>query len=136
VVIYLTRKEHFNAAHRLFNPALSEEENDRLFGKCANRNYHGHNFDLYITVKGNPDPQTGFVINAQHLSRLIRSEVVDRLDHKNLNTEVPELENILCSTEHVAIQIWNWLVPHLKGCSLHCVKLQETENIFVEYFGP
>ena len=135
-MIYLTRKEHFNAAHRLYNPALSEQENEALFGKCANRNYHGHNFDLLVTVKGNPDPKTGFVMNAQHLSRLIRREVVERLDHRNLNTEVEELNGVLCSTENVAVQIWQWLEPHLEGCHLHCVKLQETENIFVEYFGP
>ena len=134
-MIYLTRREHFNAAHRLYNPLLTEQDNELLFGKCANKNFHGHNFDLYVTVKGTPDKQTGFVMNAQHLSKLIRQEVVDRLDHKNLNIEVPELKGILCSTEHIAVQIWKWLTPHLTHCQLHCVKLQETENIYVEYYG-
>lgn len=134
-MVYLTRREHFNGAHRLFNPAWTEEQNDAVFGKCANKNWHGHNFDLLVTVRGNPSPDTGFIMNAHELSRIIKHEVVDRLDHKNFNLDVPELKNILPSTENVVKQIWKWLQPHISGCELYCVKLVETENIFVEYFG-
>ena len=136
-MIYLTRKEHFNAAHRLYNPNFTEQQNLEVFGKCANYNFHGHNFDLFVTVKGTPNPDTGFVMNAQTLSKLMKKEVVERLDHKNLNLDVPEFENKMVSTEIVVQQIWNWLETKINahGCYLHCVKLYETENIYVEYFG-
>jgi len=136
-MIYLTRKEHFNAAHRLYNPNFTEQQNLEVFGKCANYNFHGHNFDLFVTVKGTPNPDTGFVMNAQTLSKLMKKEVVERLDHKNLNLDVPEFENKMVSTEIVVQQIWNWLENKINahGCYLHCVKLYETENIYVEYFG-
>ena len=134
-MVFLTRKEHFNGAHCLYNEMWSEEKNKEVFGKCSNRNFHGHNFDVYVTVKGEPHADTGFVMNAHTLSRIIKHEVVDRLDHKNFNLDVPELEGKFPSSENVAIQIWNWILPHIEGCTLHCVKLQETENIYVEYFG-
>lgn len=134
-MVYLTRREHFNGAHRLFNPSWSDEQNNAVFGKCANKNWHGHNFDVLVTVKGIPNPNTGFIMNAHELSQLIKREVVDRLDHKNFNTDVPELADVLPSTENVVQQIWKWLTPHIKGCSLHCIKLVETENIYVEYYG-
>ena len=134
-MIYLTRREHFNGAHKLFNKNWSDEKNTAFFGKCANNYFHGHNFDLFVTVKGNPDPDTGFVMNAQVLSQILKKEVTEKLDHKNFNLDVPEFENVIPSTENVAIQIWNWLLPHLTNCELHCVKLCETENIYVEYFG-
>ncbi len=134
-MVYLTRREHFNGAHRLFNPAWSEEQNDAAFGKCANKNWHGHNFDLYVTVRGKPSAETGFIMNAHELSKIIKQEVVDRLDHKNFNLDVPELKNVLPSTENVAKQIWEWLHPHIKCCELYSIKLVETENIYVEYFG-
>ncbi|MCS6917840.1 MAG: 6-carboxytetrahydropterin synthase [Chitinophagales bacterium] len=134
-MIYLTRRERFNAAHRLFQPALSEEENQRLFGVCANPNYHGHNYQLLVTVRGIPDARTGLVMNLKELSQLIRSEIIDHLDHKNLNLEVPFLQGMVPSCENVAKAIFHRLRPHLKGCELHCVKLIETENNYVEYFG-
>ena len=134
-MVFLTRKEHFNGAHCLYNEMWSEEKNKEVFGKCSNRNFHGHNFDVYVTVKGSPHPDTGFVMNAHILSRIIKKEVVERLDHKNFNLDVPELTGKFPSSENVAIQIWNWVKPHIQGCELHCVKLQETENIYVEYFG-
>jgi 6-pyruvoyltetrahydropterin/6-carboxytetrahydropterin synthase len=136
-MVYLTRKEHFNAAHQLYNFDWSEEKNFEVFGKCANKNFHGHNFDLFVTVKGNPNPETGFVMNAHVLSKLMKQEIVARLDHKNLNLDVPEFTGMMLSTEIVVQQIWNWLLPHIvsNNCQLHCIKLYETENIYVEYFG-
>jgi 6-pyruvoyltetrahydropterin/6-carboxytetrahydropterin synthase len=134
-MVFLTRKEHFNGAHCLYNEMWSEEKNKEVFGKCSNRNFHGHNFDVYVTVKGEPHPDTGFVMNAHVLSKIIKKEVVERLDHKNFNMDVPELKGKFPSSENVAIQIWNWILPHIQGCELHCVKLQETETIYVEYFG-
>lgn len=134
-MIYLTRREHFNGAHRLFNPTWTEEQNDAVFGKCANKNWHGHNFELFVTVKGKPDPNTGFVINAHDLSRMLKKEVVEKLDHKNFNMDVPELKDVMPSIENLATLIWRWIEPNLKGCQLHCIKLVETENIFVEYYG-
>jgi 6-pyruvoyltetrahydropterin/6-carboxytetrahydropterin synthase len=134
-MVYLTRREHFNGAHRLFNSSWSEEQNDTVFGKCANKNWHGHNFDVFITVRGEPDPDTGFIMNAHHLSNIIKKEVVDRLDHKNFNMDVPEFANILPTTENVVKQIWKWIEPHITGCKLHAIKLVETENIYVEYYG-
>jgi 6-pyruvoyltetrahydropterin/6-carboxytetrahydropterin synthase len=134
-LVYLTRREHFNGAHRLFNPAWSEEKNSEVFGKCANKNWHGHNFDLFVTVKGEPDPGTGFVINAHELSGILKKQVVDKLDHKNYNLDVPELTGVMPSIENISMLIWKWVEPHLKNCRLHCVKLVETENIYVEYYG-
>ncbi len=134
-MVYLTRREHFNGAHRLFNPNWTEEQNDSVFGKCANKNWHGHNFDVFVTVKGQPDPDTGFIMNAHELSRIMKREIVDRLDHKNFNLDVPELQNVLPSTENIVTQIWKWLTPHITSCQLHSIRLVETENIYVEYFG-
>jgi 6-pyruvoyltetrahydropterin/6-carboxytetrahydropterin synthase len=135
-MVYLTRLEHFNAAHKLFNPAWSREENEAVFGVCANENWHGHNYNLYVTVKGNPHPDTGFVYDVKKLSLLINEQVINHLDHKNLNLDVPFLKGKLCSTENLAIAIWNQLLPHLPDqVQLHCVKLYETPRIFVEYFG-
>jgi 6-pyruvoyltetrahydropterin/6-carboxytetrahydropterin synthase len=134
-MVYLTRREHFNGAHRLFKATWSEEQNDTVFGKCANKNWHGHNFDLFVTVKGEPHPSTGFVINAHELSRILKREVTDKLDHKNFNLDVPELKDVMPTIENMVKLIWKWIVPHLKGCQLHCIRLVETENIYVEYFG-
>ena len=135
-MIYITRKEHFNAAHKLFNPAWSEEQNNATFGKCANKNWHGHNYDLFVTVKGNINPDTGFVVNLKELGDLIRTDVTDILDHKNLNIDVEGM-NIMPSTENVAIFIWNKLATKIAvmGATLHGIKLYETESNYVEYFG-
>jgi 6-pyruvoyltetrahydropterin/6-carboxytetrahydropterin synthase len=135
-MVYLTRLEHFNAAHKLFNPGWSREKNDEVFGMCANDNWHGHNFDLYVTIKGEPDADTGFLMDVKKLSRLIKDQVIEKVDHKNLNMDVDFLEGKMCSTENLAIGIWNELQPHLPAnVQLHCIKLYETPRIYVEYFG-
>ncbi len=135
-MVYLTRQEHFNAAHKLYNPNWSNEQNNAVFGVCANENWHGHNYDLYVTVKGNPDPETVFVYDVKKLSQLIKSQAVDKLDHKNLNLDVDFMAGKLCSTENLAIAIWEQLAPHLpSSVELHCIKLYETPRIYVEYFG-
>ncbi len=135
-MVYLTRLEHFNAAHKLFNPAWTKEQNDAVFGVCANENWHGHNFDLFVTVKGFPHPDTGFVFDVKKLSLLMKKQVIDQLDHKNLNLDVDFMRDKMCSTENLAIAIWEQLEPHMpEAVHLHCVKLYETARIFVEYFG-
>lgn len=135
-MVYLTRLEHFNAAHKLYNPNWSEEKNKEVFGICSNANWHGHNFDLYVTVKGKVDPDTGFLVNVKQLSRLIREKVIEKVDHKNLNMDVDFLQGKLCSTENLAIGIWEQLAPFMpENVQLHCVKLYETPRIYVEYFG-
>lgn len=135
-MVYLTRKEHFNAAHKLFNPNWSREQNEEVFGACANENWHGHNYDLYVTVKGEPHPETGFVYDVKQLGLLINKHVIQYLDHRNLNIDVPFLAGKLCSTENLAIAIWNQLLPQIpSGVQLHCIKLYETPRIYVEYFG-
>lgn len=134
--MFLTRIEHFNAAHKLYNPRWSKEKNELVFGKCANENWHGHNYELHVTIKGEVDADTGFVINAKILSRLINEYVIEKLDHKNLNMDVDFLEGKMCSTENLAIGIWIQLIPHLpEGVQMHSIKLYETPRIFVEYFG-
>ena len=134
--MYLTRVEHFNAAHKLYNPAWSPERNDEVFGKCANDNWHGHNYELMVTVKGEPHPDTGFVMDAKRLSILIKDHVVEKIDHRNLNVDVDFMAGKLCSTENLVVGIWKQLQPHLPdGVRLHCIKLYETPRIYVEYFG-
>ena len=138
-MIYVSRQEHFNAAHKLYNPAWSKEKNVEVFGPCANENWHGHNFDLIVTVKGDPDPDTGFVIDLKKLSSLIRAEVIEALDHKNLNLDVPFMKDKMASTEIVAMEIWKILEPKISSISrfgkLHSVKLYETPRNYVEYLG-
>ncbi|MEZ5035403.1 MAG: 6-carboxytetrahydropterin synthase [Chitinophagaceae bacterium] len=135
-MVYLTRSEHFNAAHKLFNPNWSIEKNEAVFGKCANQNWHGHNYELLVTVKGAPDSDTGFVFDVKQLSHLIREYVIEQIDHKNLNMDVPFMKNKMCSTENLAMAIWQELAPHLPGSvQLHCIKLYETPRIYVEYYG-
>jgi 6-pyruvoyltetrahydropterin/6-carboxytetrahydropterin synthase len=135
-MVYLTRVEHFNAAHKLYNPAWSKEQNDAVFGKCANENWHGHNYELFVTIKGQPDPDTGFLFDAKQLSKLVNQYVIDQLDHKNLNVDVPFMQGKMCSSENLAVAIWQQLQPHLpKQVQLHSIKLYETPRIFVEYFG-
>ncbi|MBA2407409.1 MAG: 6-carboxytetrahydropterin synthase [Chitinophagales bacterium] len=134
-MLYITRKEHFNAAHRLFNALWNDEENEAVFGKCSNKNFHGHNYNLFVTVRGNPNPETGLIVNAKNLSALIKAVILDKVDHKNLNLEVAFLNGIIPSTENLAKAIWNQLNPHITECELHCVRLFETENIYAEYYG-
>lgn len=133
---YLTRREHFNAAHKLYNPQWSREKNDEVFGKCANENWHGHNFELFVTVKGATDPETGFIVDAKLLSKIIKAFVVDVLDHRNLNLDIPFMEGKICSIENLVFEIWGQLAPEMpSGVSLHCIRLVETPRIYVEYFG-
>lgn len=134
-MIYLTRKEHFNAAHKLFVNAWSEEKNNEVFGKCANKYWHGHNYDLYVTVKGEPNTETGFIIDVKKLSILIKKEICEVFDHKNLNEDVIYFKTIQPSTENLAKVIWDILNPKITEGKLHCIKLFETENIYVEYYG-
>lgn len=136
-MIYITRKERFNAAHKLYKPEWSEEKNKEVFGKCSNPNWHGHNYELFITVKGMPNPETGFVIDLKVLSQIVKEKVIDPLDHKNSNLDVKFMQGIMASTEMLAVQIWNQLYDAInsQGAMLHAVKLYETENNFVEYFG-
>ena len=135
-MVYLTRNEHFNAAHKLSNPAWSYQQNEEVFGKCANENWHGHNYELLVTVKGEPDPDTGFVFDVKKLSTIINEHVIEKVDHRNLNIDVAFMKGKLCSTENLAIGIWHELVPHLPASvRLHCIKLYETPRIYVEYFG-
>jgi len=135
--VYVTRKEHFNAAHKLWNNEWSEEKNFAIFGKCANKNWHGHNYELYVTVKGKPDPETGYVVDLKKLSTFIRNEVTEKLDHKNLNLDVPFMAGILASTENLTFAIWDILKPIVQemGAELHCIKLYETVNNYAEYYG-
>jgi len=135
-MMYITRRERFTAAHRLFHTDWSNEKNTEVFGGCANPNWHGHNYELLVTIKGKPDAETGFLFDVKKLSILIKEVVIDQLDHKNLNMDVPFMQGQMCSTENLAIAIWNQLAPHIpSNVQLHCIKLYETPRIFVEYFG-
>ncbi|MEO6405735.1 MAG: 6-carboxytetrahydropterin synthase [Ferruginibacter sp.] len=136
-MLYITRIEHFNAAHKLFNPSWSKEKNEAIFGKCANENWHGHNFELYVTIKGWPDAESGFVYDVKKLSRIVKEHVIEKLDHKNLNIDVDFMKGKMCSIENLVIGIWEQLAKHLPPeAQLHSLKLYETPRIFVEYFGP
>jgi 6-pyruvoyltetrahydropterin/6-carboxytetrahydropterin synthase len=136
-MVYLTRRERFSAAHRLFNPKLSDEENEKIYGPCANPNWHGHNYILWVTIRGEVNPDTGYVVDLKQLSRIIREKVINKLDHKNINTEVDFMAGKYVSTENLAIGIWEEMAPDLTGLGieLHSIKIQETENNSVEYFG-
>lgn len=135
-MVYLTRVEHFNAAHKLHNPEWSKEKNEVVFGKCANENWHGHNYELYVTIKGETVEETGFLFDVKILSLLIKQFVLEKLDHKNLNVDVEFLRSKMCTTENLAKAIWQQLHPHIPApVKLHCIKLYETPRIFVEYFG-
>jgi len=136
-MVYLTRVEHFNAAHRLYNESWSVEKNTEVFGKCANANWHGHNYELHVTVKGTPHPDTGFIFNAKTLGELIKDVIVERVDHRNLNLDVDFMQGKFTSAENFAMAIWDELKPHIEknGAAMHAVKLVETQRIYVEYFG-
>ncbi len=136
LMVYLTRRERFNAAHKLWVKDWSDEKNMEVFGKCANRNWHGHNYELFVTVKGKPDPVTGFIIDVKELSEIIKRVIIDKVDHSNLNLDVDFIPQAMQpTTENLVILFWQQLEPHLEGCRLHAVKLYETENIYAEYFG-
>ncbi len=134
-MIYLTRRERFNAAHRMYRDDWDDEKNLAVFGKCSNPNWHGHNYELFVTVCGDPDPETGLLINLKELSSIIRKKVIEPLDHKNINLEVPFMQGRIASTENLAAAIWNELEQPLQqyGITLCSVRLSESENNFVEY---
>lgn len=136
---YVHRKEHFNAAHKLWNAGWSREKNEEIFGPCANENWHGHNFELIVTVKGEPHPDTGFVVDLKRLSNLIKSEVINKVDHKNLNLDVPFMKGKMASCENLISEFWRILEPKIAdlnpSASLHQLRLYETPRNFVDYFG-
>jgi 6-pyruvoyltetrahydropterin/6-carboxytetrahydropterin synthase len=136
-MVYITRKERFNAAHRLFRPEYSEEQNLKVFGKCSNPNWHGHNYTLLVTVKGEVGDETGFVANLKDLSLIINRKVILPLDHRNINLEVPFMKGKLASAENLAVSIWQELEAEVNnlGATLHCIRVEETENNMAEYFG-
>ena len=129
------RKEHFNAAHRLHNPNWDTEKNKTIFGKCNNPNYHGHNYDLTVVVEGEIDPETGYVIDIKILSDIIKEQVTDRFDHKNLNLDVPQFKDLNPTAENIAVVIWNLIREKLDSKFTLTIRLYETERNFVEYCG-
>ena len=134
-MVYLTRRADFSASHYYHNPDLSAEENQRLFGKCANLNGHGHNYTLEVTVKGVVDPITGFVVDLKQLKDVMEREVVDAMDHRHLNKEVPEFAKQIPTTENLAIAIWQRLQPKLQVAKLHRVRIYEAEDLFADFYG-
>lgn len=136
-MIYLTRRERFSSAHRMFRPGLSDEENLRIYGKCSNPLWHGHNYVLKVTVRGELDPVKGYFMNATRLREIIQERIITKLDHKNMNLETDFMAGKVATTENLAIAIWNELSGPLaaEGAQLHRVKIEETENNFVEYYG-
>ena len=136
-MLYLTRREQFSAAHKLWRAEWTEKKNLEIFGKCANPNWHGHNYQLFVTVKGNPDLKTGFVINMKELSSIINECIIDKVDHKNLNLDVDFMEGVMTTTENLASRVWDQLeeIINETGCKLHKIKIVETENNFIEYYG-
>jgi 6-pyruvoyltetrahydropterin/6-carboxytetrahydropterin synthase len=131
--VYVTRRAAFNAAHRLHNPERSDEWNRETFGKCNSPNWHGHNYVLEVTVAGEPDAETGYVVDLGLVKRVLQEEVLEALDHRNLNLDVPWLQDVLPSTENIAIAVWQRLLPRLPG--LHEVRLRETDNNSAAYRG-
>ena len=136
-MVFITRREKFNAAHKLFRAEWSDEKNLEVFGKCSNPNWHGHNYELFVTVKGKPDTDRGFVIDLKQLSELIKEKVITPLDHRNINLDVDFMKGKIASTEILAMAIWEQLQAGVKqrGGELHSIRLHETENNYVEYFG-
>ena len=136
-MVYITRREQFSSAHKLYREDWSAEKNVDVFGKCANPNWHGHNYQLYVTVKGEQNPDTSFVANLSDVSAIVREKVISKLDHKNVNLDVDFMKGKLASTETLAVEIWKQIQAPINalGCELHCVKIQETENNYVEFYG-
>jgi 6-pyruvoyltetrahydropterin/6-carboxytetrahydropterin synthase len=136
-MVYLTRRERFCAAHRMYRQDWSDEVNEKIFGKCSNPNWHGHNYVLWVTVKGEPSAEHGFVMNINTLKQIILDSVISKIDHKNINLEVDFMQGMVATTENIAMAIWNELKPLIEkeGASLHCIKIEETENNSIEYYG-
>ena len=135
--VSVSRKEHFNAAHRLFREDYDDAMNMAVFGKCSNPNWHGHNYILWVTVKGEPSEVHGFVMNINLLKQIILDNVINKIDHKNINLEVEFMKGKIATSENLAIAIWNELNPFIEkqGACLYCVKIEETENNSIEYYG-
>ena len=135
--VYITRRARFNAAHKLWNPRWDEQKNQEIFGKCSNHNWHGHNYELHVTVKGSHNIDTGYCMDMKVLSDLIKEFVEEPLDHKNLNLDVPWMHGKLASSENLVIEIWNQLEDPILNydCELHAIRLYETENNYVDYYG-
>jgi 6-pyruvoyltetrahydropterin/6-carboxytetrahydropterin synthase len=134
-MIYVTRRAEFSASHYYHNPALSPDENRRLFGKCNNPHGHGHNYTLEVTVAGEVDPVTGMVLDLKDLKQLLESEVMELMDHRFLNEEVPVFRTVIPTTENIAIEIWRRLAPKLRLGQLHRIRLYETPDLYVDYYG-
>ncbi|MBI1184256.1 6-carboxytetrahydropterin synthase [bacterium] len=136
-MVYITRRETFNAAHRLHREDWTDAQNEEVFGKCANKYFHGHNFQLFVTVKGSPDEKTGFIVDLKLLSKIIKKHIVEVVDHRNLNVDVPFLIGKMPSIENMVMEFWKILTRELSSynCTLHTIKLIETENNYVEYYG-
>lgn len=134
-MVYVTRRETFSASHRLYNPEFSEEDNNKVFGKCNNQNGHGHNYVLEVIVAGEIDPQTGYVIDLKELKKIIKENVIKKIDHKHLNLDVDFMKNIIPTAENIAIGIWGQLVDKIPAGKLYSVKVYETENNYAEYKG-
>ena len=134
-VVFVTREVHFNAAHRLHNPARTAAWNEETFGLCNNPRWHGHNYVLQVTLAGEPDPETGYLMDLGELKKLLEEQILTPCDHRNLNEEVPFLRDIIPTTENLVIAFWNRLEPHLPAGRLHCVRLYETPRNFAEYRG-
>lgn len=137
MMIYLTRRERFSAAHRMFRQDWTDEKNMELFGKCSNPKWHGHNYELFVTIKGEISAETGFIMNVGRLKDIIRTRVINRIDHRNINLEVDFMKGKIATTENLAISIWEELKPFIEkeGAMLHCVRICETENNSIEYYG-
>jgi 6-pyruvoyltetrahydropterin/6-carboxytetrahydropterin synthase len=136
-MIYITRRERFSSAHRLFNPDWDNQKNQEVYGGCSNPNWHGHNYVLWVTVKGEVKQEIGYVADLKKISSIIKENVINKLDHKNINLEVDFMKGKRVSTENLAVGVWEQLEPyiHQLGIELHSVKIEETENNYVEYFG-
>ncbi len=136
-MIYLTRRERFSAAHRMYRPDWPDDRNLEVFGKCSNPNWHGHNYVLYVTVRGDISEEEGFVMNLNILKKIIQDRIIKKIDHKNINLEVGFMKGKIATTENLSVAIWNELKPFVEkdGVYLHCVKIEETENNSIEYYG-
>jgi 6-pyruvoyltetrahydropterin/6-carboxytetrahydropterin synthase len=133
--VFITRQVHFNSAHRLYNPTKSQAWNTKQYGLCTNPHWHGHNYVLEVTLRGRPDPETGYIVDLGELKRILHKAVVDKCDHRNLNDEVDFLRGIIPSTENLVIAFWQQIEPLIPAGKLHCVRLYETPRNFAEYFG-
>lgn len=133
--VTVTRRLHFNAAHRVHNPELSDDENRRIYGKCNNPNWHGHNYVLDVSVSGEVDERTGYVMDLSELARLVERKVLDKVDHRNMNVDVPFMQGINPTSENIIVAIWRILEPAVRPARLTRLRLRETENNFVEYEG-